>query len=293
MSKVGQISIARPGEPLRLFFDETDLENVIENEANSGDHVTLYPGDYTTISPNIDIEIPQGVGVTILPGAEIEYIGDFRTEDFSHDQGSGDSEPLDSTVNPHPLSDDAQNPTAERYVVPNFTGFVENISDHNFGSEWAFESDVEDLRDTVNSLNTNTFFEFSSPFSNNVVQASFGETIELRNGPDITLDYDRLSSNDGIFIDWSLDADLGVTRVEAGNKLEMKNAQIVDDVEVQHVDISTSGSTQNSGTEYIQSLTVDDGHVTSVTSQPIVEVVDSVPSDSEGEDGDIRLVVIP
>jgi hypothetical protein len=72
----------------------------------------------------------------------------------------------------------------------------------------------------------------------------------------------------------------------------MVNAQIVDDVEVRHIDISTGGSPQNSGLDVIQSITTDDGHVTNVETRPVAEVVNSVPQDTEGENGDIRLLII-
>jgi hypothetical protein len=298
MSRVGQISVATPGEPLQLFFDATELPNVLGSVAKPGDHVTLYPGNYTQLSPNTEVEVPEGVGVTILPGCKIDYVDGFREQNFAHDTeppAGRDADVIDSlegNQRDHPLSDGAVFPTAERYNIPNFTGFVENISDQNFGSEWAFESDVEDLRDTVNSLNTDRFFTFQSPLANDAVDATLGETIELRNGPDMIIDFDRLSSGDGIYIDWEIDTDFGVTRVNAGNKLEMVNAQIVDDVEVRHIDISTGGSPQNSGLDVIQSITTDDGHVTNVETRPVAEVVNSVPQDTEGENGDIRLLII-
>lgn len=134
MGLIGQVSLARAGTALELEFDVEDLKDVIENQARPYGHVTLHPGNFSELDE--EIEIPEGVAVTILPGADVEYIDNFRNPGcpdncvtFDHD-GS----PNDSTVD-HPLSNDFK-----RYERPEFTGHVENIADLNLASEWALET---------------------------------------------------------------------------------------------------------------------------------------------------------
>lgn len=301
MSRVGQISIASPGNPLQLFFNESDLKNVIENEASAGDHVTMYPGNYTTLGQSQEIFIPEGVNITILPGAKVEYDGTFRKgNDFSHDGDPYDSRDGLGTRN-HPLSDGSVN----RYAIPNFKGFIENIVDMNLGSEWAFESDVEELRDTIQGFNTDQqFFEITSNVSASSVQVDLAEKIELRTGGDLQTDFDRLASDDGVFIEWTLDSVVGVTRVFGGDKIRMRNSEVVGEVTVDHEstttlfspnndDVATINEVPNETVEVVDSISTDPyGHVDGVRVRQIVDIVDSVPQDFEGQDGDIRLVII-
>lgn len=313
MSRVGKISIARPGSPLQLEFDEAALKDVLENQASPGDHVTLYPGDYTVDWDEAEpIEIRQGISVTILPGATMRYFGElggtptesqqsltqnprpnYRTEDFEHDK----PRPTDSTDdqgNPdHPLATGA----AERYVQPNFVGHVENIVDMNFGSEWAFESDVEELRTNFEDLESTVgsfVFETKTPSDQTTATVGFEGLVEFESSDgniDISVDQISGSGDEDVTVDFQLPTlNDTVTSVSAGNKLQMENSQTIGDVEVQHEVISTSGDVQNSGLTFINALTVDDGHVTNVEAEDIARVEDREPQNSEGEDGDIWLV---
>lgn len=299
MSRVGQISIASPGEPLQLFFNESELKDVIENQAQAGDHVTMYPGNYTTLGQSQEILIPEGVNLTILPGAKVQYAPAFRTNgDFSHDGDPFDSQ--NGGTRNHPLSDG----TIDRYEIPNFKGFIENIVDMNFGSEWAFESDLEDLRNVVNGLNTSQFFDVTTDSTNTTVRANLGETIEFRSGSNIDIGFDRLNGGDGVFIEWNFTPTVGVDRVFAGEKLESANGNVTGEVTFDHKttntlftpnndDIATINEVPNEKVEVVDSISTDVfGHVDGVRVRQIVEVVDSVPQDFEGQDGDIRLVVI-
>lgn len=284
MSRIGQISIASPGAPLELKFDESALKRVLESEANAGDHVTLYPGDYTLFDDDEDIEIRRGVTVTILPGAKVEYGTGFRNDNFAHDGRPTDS--IDSEALPnHPLSDGA------RYITPSFTGHVENIVDLNFGSEWAFESDLEGLRTEVDNLKVQgdaAILVDVESRNKGPLDMGFGETLEVRTNPGIDVDFDRLSSDDGVYLDFQSSGK--VTNVSGGNKIEMKDSTTTGAVVVDHEEISTSGSPQNSGKQFIQSVTVDDGHVVDVTESDVAVLKDREPQSFDGEDGDIWLV---
>lgn len=315
MSRVGKISIARPGSPLQLEFDEAQLKDVLENQASPGDHVTLYPGDYTTDWDEAEpIEIRQGISVTILPGATMRYFGElggsptesqqsltqnpretYRDKNFTHDK----PRPTDSTDdqgNPdHPLATGA----AERYVQPNFVGHVENIVDMNFGSEWAFESDVEELRTNFEDLRDkvgNFVFETKSPSDQTSAVVGFEGPVEFTSDSNINISISKLNQNDpnnplGAQIDFQISQlDDTVTSVSAGNKLQMENSQTFGDVEVQHEVIDTLGDVQNTGLDFIQSLEVDDGHVVDVDANPIARIEDRQPRSSEGNDGDVWLV---
>lgn len=68
MSVVAQISLSRANEDLQVFFDVTDLPTVLD-EALPEDHVTLQPGDYSSVA----IDVPANVYLTVLPGAIINY----------------------------------------------------------------------------------------------------------------------------------------------------------------------------------------------------------------------------
>mgnify|MGYP006926868688 CR=1 FL=1 len=134
MGLIGQVSLARAGTALELEFDVEDLKDVIENQARPFGHVTLHPGDFSNLDE--EIQIPEGVAVTILPGADVEYTDDFRDPGcpdncavFDHDGNPNDSNQT------HPLSGDFK-----RYDRPNFTGHVENIADLNLASEWSLEA---------------------------------------------------------------------------------------------------------------------------------------------------------
>ena len=288
MSRVGQISIARPGAPLQLEFDERALKRAIEAEAQPGDHVSLYPGNYTIWDEDEEIFIESGVNVTILPGAKVDYEDGFREKEFSFD-----GKPTDATdsegVRNHPLATGA----ADRYLRPNFIGHTENIVDLNLGSEWALESDVEGLR--------TDFEEFASfPRSFNVdvdgsvvgpLTLDLGDTIEFRGGSETVISYDTLPSGDGIYVEF--DANPVSTRVQkvfGGNKIQMRNSKVFGQVTVDHEAIDTTGSPQNQELTLIQSLEVDDGHVTGVETKELAFVEGREPRSDEGKDGDLWLV---
>jgi len=288
MSRVGQISIARPGAPLQLEFDERALKRAIEAEAQPGDHVSLYPGNYTIWDEDEEIFVESGVNLTILPGAKVDYKSGFRTQDFAFD-----GKPTDSTdsegVRNHPFATG----DADRYLRPNFIGHTENIVDLNLGSEWALEKDVEKLRS-----NFKDFSDFPRFFNINVdgsvvgpLQLDLGDTIELREGSETVINYDSLASGEGVYIEF--DANPVSTRVQkvfGGNKIQMRNSKVSGQVTVDHEAIQTAGSPQNQELTLIQSLNVDDGHVTGIETKELAVVEGRKPRSEEGEDGDLWLV---
>jgi len=288
MSRVGQISIARPGAPLQLEFDERALKRVIEEEAQPGDHVSLYPGNYTIWDEDEEIFIESGINLTVLPGAKVDYVQDFRSEDFTHDE-----EPVDSIsgagLRNHPLGTGS----ADRYLRPNFTGHVENIVDLNFGSEWAFERDLKQLRTDFED-----FSDFSRFINVNVeervigpLEVGLGETIEFRSGQETIINYDFLPSGDGIYVEFDIDPlSTRVNKVFGGNKIQMRNSNVTGEVTIDHEELQTTGDPQNSELTFIQSLTVEDGHVVDVDANEIAILDQREPRSSEGEEGDIWFV---
>lgn len=289
MSRVGQISIARPGSPLQLKFEESELQTAIENDARPGDHVTLYPGDFTMWDEDTEIFIEEGISVTILPGAKVDYASNFREEDFGHDGSPLDSTDGQGLLN-HPLADGS----AERYLRPNFTGHVENIVDLNLGSEWAFEEDVEELQDSLNTFVQNAAnFTFDIDVdSRNAPPLTFelGEELEFRDADNVNINIDNLPGNpDGIYVEFEFDESF-VTQVSGGDKITMRNGVVSGNVTVDHADIQTLGSPQNSGLTYIQSLVLDDGHVVEVEEEDIATLNQREPRSNEGEEGDIWFV---
>lgn len=298
MAKVGQISIARPGLPLQLEFDEGKIKDVIEENAQPGDHVTLYPGDYTdwhtkpgneAFDADTPIVIPEGVGVTILPGAKIEYEEDFRLEDFDYDQ-----EPIDAQN--HPLSN------SDRYKRPNFRGFVENISDTNLASEWAFETDVEGLRSQVtNLLERGTTIEVAVGNEPNPPELGLDRRLTFRNGDLIDITTSPVLDGNGNpteSVDVEIEfADEPIIEVDGGRNINT-TSEDAGQRTVNHDVINPdgdgnpagpSGSPQNAGAKFIQSLQFENGHVTDVKANDVATINDREPRGTDGEDGDIWL----
>lgn len=189
MSRVGQISIARPGGPLQLRFDERDLGRVIESEAQPGDHISLYPGNYTIWDEDDEIFIESGINVTILPGAKVDYVNEFRNENFTFDENPADATDEEGLRN-HPLATGG----ADRYLRPNFVGHTENIVDLNLGSEWAFERDVEKLRSDFVNIDV-------GGNSADSLELNPGDTIEFRGGSGVSIESGALPNRDGIYIE--------------------------------------------------------------------------------------------
>lgn len=73
MAVTGQISVARVGRSVQIFERTSDINQVFDPnttpDLQTGDHVTLYPGDYRNDLENDPITIPENVFLTILPGA--------------------------------------------------------------------------------------------------------------------------------------------------------------------------------------------------------------------------------
>lgn len=290
MSRVGQISIARPGAPLQLEFDERALKSVIEEEAQAGDHVSLYPGTYTVWDEDIEIEIPAGVNITILPGAKVDYEAGFRDEEFSHDGDPVDS--IDATgLENHPLAQ-----SRNRYLRPNFTGHVENIVDMNFGSEWAFERDVEVLREEVGAIkNFDRFLEVGvKGKSTDPLELGFGNKIQFRSGDRTAITHDWIDpqKKEDIYVKFDFEELSGVVETASGgNKIQMRNAKTSGNVIIDHEETETLGSEKNEELTILQSVGTDDyGHLEEVQTKEIAVVERRKPRSDEGKDGDIWLV---
>jgi hypothetical protein len=237
MGLIGQISIARANTPLEQYYDVDDLSFIMQNEVVPGDHVTLHPGDFR----GEVFQVPDEVYLTILPGAVVEYAPGFRAQDFRQ---TGDV--IDNTSSPLPVN--------ARY--PEIGGNVENVIDMNLASEWAFEEDLETLRDTVTSLTTDDVPEGSG----NLYYTS--DRVD-----------DLLFGGDGI----------DLTFTDGGDGDTSSKTGILNDVlTVTHYTPSTvaadttnaTGVTTDSGQgdvqEVVQNLTFDQfGHVTSINSTTV------------------------
>lgn len=294
MSRVGQISIARPGLPLQLRFEEKELKSVLENEAQPGDHVTLYPGDFSTwydfdespYTEDTPVEVRKGISVTILPGAVVDYFTDetktYRDENFSHEGEPFDS--LNSGDRDHPLSESA-NP-AKRYEVPNFTGHIENIADQNLASEWAFETDLEKLRTAFENRNEKgTKIGITTNNQVSTPEIELGETLEFRELQNVNISTERTATGIGVDVEFDRNS---IIQIDAGRNLTSRNVD--GEVTIEHEVIIPKGSSNNSGTEFIQSLFFKNGHVKNVESAEFATLNERKPRTSDGEEGDIWLV---
>lgn len=298
MAKVGQISIARPGLPLQLEFDEGEIKDVIEENAQPGDHVTLYPGDYTdwhnregneAYDKDTPIVIPEGVGVTILPGAKVEYGDDFRIEDFNYDGDTFDSQN-------HPLSN------SDRYKYPNFRGFIENIADTNLASEWAFETDVEGLRTQVKDLlERGTTIEVAVGDQSNPPELGLNRQLKFLEDDLIDITASPILDEDGnptesVEVDFTFSGE-PVVEVDGGRNINVESSDGGTET-VNHDVINPdgdgnpsgpSGSPQNTGAKFVQSLQFENGHVIDVEANDVATINDREPRGTDGEDGDIWL----
>lgn len=298
MAKVGQISIARPGLPLQLEFDEGEIKDVIEENAQPGDHVTLYPGDYTdwhnregneAYDKDTPIVIPEGVGVTILPGAKVEYGDDFRIEDFDYDGDTFDSET-------HPLSN------SDRYKYPNFQGFIENIADTNLASEWGFETDVEGLRTQVKDLlERGTTIEVAVGDQSNPPELGLNRQLKFLEDDLIDITASPILDEDGnptesVEVDFTFSGE-PIVEVDGGRNINVESSDggtetVNHDVINPDADgnpSGPSGSQQNTGAKFVQSLQFENGHVIDVEANNVATINDREPRGTDGEDGDIWL----
>lgn len=250
MGLIGQISIARAQTALELRFQVEELKEVVEKESEPGDHITLHPGDFTNISERI--EVPESVTITILPGAKVEYAPGFRLEDFRHDGDTTDSTDGSGARN-HPLSVSGG---AERYAAPNFDGFVENINDLNFASEWAFELDLEQLRDN--------FLDFKNNVERNWIleNTDTGQSVEVAtDGPDsirkvtfstvgeLDIDFDTAPASPPAAADIQIieNVDIGVSAINPGRLLTASAS--TGNVDLKHEEIFTDLPTTGQGTQ--------------------------------------------
>lgn len=275
MDIVAQILSEEPGRTEQEEYQISDLPSALQ-PTSSGDrkHVTLYPGNYadefTTQSGNgIEIEIPINVSVTILPGAIVEYTENYRNQKFESGNVTYEGDVIEATDgsgNPkHPLSPDQSSTVGVgdvesdeayfRYKAPEFTGHVENISDLNLASDWAFKQDFERSLWFVRSTDQPNEEPFPVPFEN-VVEFGAGENIDITvselsgspdKGPNVLIDHSDI--------------------VTSGQYVEELNPQ----------DPETRFFVENEDTSrVIQNLEIDDGHVTNVDSLEIVESVEAV-----------------
>lgn len=110
MALTGVVSLARSGETVRVFQNESDLNNVFDPNSSPTlqplDHITIYPGDFTNIDP---IVIKEKQYLTILPGAKVNY-------NFVFDE-------------------DGEEGSLERRYE-DFSGAVENIADLNLANRY-------------------------------------------------------------------------------------------------------------------------------------------------------------
>lgn len=144
MDIVAQIISERPGEPEKREFAISDLQSALSSpDKVSRKHVTLYPGDYASFWNNgTEVNIPPNVTVTLMPGAVVDYEDGYRIEDFKVSDGQTYDGPPVSEIS-HPLNTNRDGDVAKRYLNPNFTGNIENITDLNLASEWAFKQEFE------------------------------------------------------------------------------------------------------------------------------------------------------
>jgi hypothetical protein len=315
MAKVGQISIARPGFPLQLKFDESDLKATLEGEAQPGDHVTLYPGDFSTwyqkanLSEDTQIKIREGISVTILPGARVSYTDDFRKRNFAHDGETFDS--FDGSENPnHPLNTESNSFPAQedetlsskRYAVPNFTGHVENIVDFNFGSEWAFESDLESLQEQVdnaigrgrNSIGVTTNTQQDAP------PLQLGDKLEFVEKDSVNINTEAIPEEEpgeGVRVNIGFDK-TSISSLEAGRNLEADQStgevrldhSLVEDIPTDPEVTQDPDGEKFSGSTVLQNLFLKNGHISDYEAKEYATIQEREPRTNDGEQGDIWFV---
>ena len=236
MKVVSQILTERPGQTEGREYEIPDLAAALTANSDRRKHVTLYPGNYASEwNSQVEIPIPEKVSVTLLPGTVVEYSDGFRNQNY--DGYNGDViEATDQNGDPsHPLSE----PSNDRYVRPNFTGHVENITDLNLASEWAFKQEFERALWTLRNAETE-----------NTVDVPHKGIFEIRTGE-------------------AIKATIGeVQGIEDGPYLELK-----------HSDIYTrDNSVQENTSEVIQNLEIDKGHIKNVNVIEVVERLEATGS---------------
>lgn len=230
MDIVAQILSERPGEPERKEFEIADLDDALSASSTERKHVTLYPGDYAAEwGGGTQLEIPVNVTVTLMPGAIVDYATDFRTQEYDYDGAVIEAKDNQGNL-VHPLATGA----ASRYDAPNFSGHVENISDLNLASEWAFKQEFERSLWALRDAQTTTLFD-----------VPFDGTVEVRQGKKMNITTGPIpGADEGPFVD------------------------------IAHADVPTTGSPINTGTsEVVQDLSLEDGHVVDVQTLEVVEQV--------------------
>lgn len=311
MAKVGQISIARPGFPLQLKFDESEVKSVLEFEAQPGDHVTLYPGDYTTwyegteATEDTPIEIREGVSVTILPGARVSYTNQFRTRNFAHDGETFDS--FNDEGDPsHPLNDRSdsfgaasdEDLSSKRYDTPNFTGHVENIVDMNFGSEWAFESDLKSLQERFDralgegraSIAVTTDTQTEAP------PLRLGDELQFIEGSSVNISTEAITDV-GVEVEIEFDKNF-ISSLDAGRNLEATrstgditiNHSLIENIPNEPEVTEDSDEEKASGATVLQNLFYKNGHISDYELKEYATIEPREPNVTDGEQGDIWFV---
>lgn len=259
MEVVSQILTERPGRTGKREYSIADLDTAITANSNERKHVLLYPGDYKAEWNNaVEIEIPINVSVTLLPGAIVEYSGNFRTQDYNYDGPPIEAEDGQGDLI-HPLATGAAN----RYERPNFTGHVENITDLNLASEWAFKQEFERSLWSVRNQTTQ-----------NVVNVPHQGVIELRPQNKVETSISP------------------ITGVEEGAFIEIRHEEITTQVIGSGGSTTTQGNINNEDTSHvIQNLTVDDGHITAGDTVEVVSQLEGTSSFIELSDtkGDIEI----
>lgn len=240
MDIVAQIISERPGEPEKREFAISDLQSALSSpDKVSRKHVTLYPGDYaSTWNNGTEVNIPSNVTVTLMPGAVVDYEDGYRIEDFKVSDGQTYDGPPVSEVS-HPLNTNRDGDVAKRYVNPNFTGNIENITDLNLASEWAFKQEFE----------RSLWFAKSKQEENNdgdrilqSLEVPFRGTVQYTGGNKILVNSKEIAGqDDGV--------ELTFNHIEYGDNEER--------------DKENNPFLNSESPKVIQTLNVDDGHVLS------------------------------
>lgn len=263
MDIVAQIITETVGEPKRKEFRVKDLDKALSSSGERK-HVTLYPADYKSEWQGEGfIEIPSDVTVTIMPGAVVEYDADFQLESFQVPDGEGGTEtyngppiaPTSPSENSnHPLNyreGDAVDTYAKRYAAPNFGGAVENISDLNLGSEWVLRQEFE--RSVIWRVKGEEAGEefLSGSEGRDAVSFSipFRGVMDVEGGNKVYVETEELSGED------------------EGAKLTVNHTKLNDFDERSD---QNNPYKNNNTAEVIQTLSVNDGHVTDAITQKVV-----------------------
>lgn len=237
MDLTGQIITQKVGSTQKKNYGVSDLKSVITENADKKKHVILYPGDYgEEWSEGEKINIPSKTSITVMPGAIMQYVEDYRIKDFKVDDGEGgektyDGKPIASTQHPLYRTGNAGDDFTPRYDKPNFTGHIENITDLNLASEWAFKQEFER---SIWSVKGNS----PGGDSTNLLNVPFRGVVEYKGGNKINVAAENLQGED-------------------------KGAAVT----ISHIDYNdTDDNFENNGeTEVLQTINVRDGHVLSAT----------------------------